>query len=188
MGTDKNFIKPFGANGPSLLENACALMAGITEVWHVACAKNQNLSSLPCLSDRVENLGPVAGIHRGLEHAREHGYDAVLVLASDMPFVTAEMLRLLVHKHAGADPRPLLTVYRNRRNNKLEMLASLFATGCLPWFEDAIAARQPRLWDLVPLDRHLQIPFGSDLEANFLNCNCPGDLERLKAIQDSLQK
>lgn len=176
MGQDKALSR--FENGHTLLDIACEKIAKLTPVWHVSCAKNKNRPGYPCLEDDVENFGPIAGIVKGLEHARDNGFSSTLVLACDLPLIRKDLLLILMLRHKVAKQRPLLTVYQNPHNRVLEMLAAVYDVASLPLFYDAIKGRQRKLNIVIPGKFQFHIPWLPADEACFLNCNRPKDMER----------
>ncbi len=72
------------------------------------------------VGDRFPGLGPLAGLHAGLEAAQT---ELAVCVAVDLPFVDPEVLRFLLHCAQGFDavvpvvcgrPQPLCAVYRRR--------------------------------------------------------------------------
>jgi molybdopterin-guanine dinucleotide biosynthesis protein A len=119
MGADKAFLE---FDGRTLLERALTLMATVCDrVWIVGDpAKFANYEAESVIADIFPGCGPLAGIHTALVHS---SCELNLMLAVDMPFVTAELLLFLfaaAENNAGlvTVPRvsdglqPLCAVYR----------------------------------------------------------------------------
>jgi molybdenum cofactor guanylyltransferase len=94
------------------------------------------------VADVFEGAGPLAGLHAGLAAA---GHDAVLTVATDMPFVDHRLVQVMVDAcpavdaviprvrgqgYAEPQPEPLHAVYRKR---------------CLPVIEAALRAGRRRM-------------------------------------------
>jgi molybdopterin-guanine dinucleotide biosynthesis protein A len=92
---------------------------------------------LPVRTDVLADGGPVAGIHAALLHAAQSGCDGVLVLACDMPFPSAPLLRALAqHAHAH-DVDAVLPASDSRRG--MEPLCAWYSTRCIVPIERAVA-------------------------------------------------
>lgn len=176
MGTDKALLH--FSNGPTLLDIACAKISSLAPVWHVSCAFGNARPGYPSLEDSLENFGPLAGILKGLENAREHGCLTLLVLACDLPLMPASLLAALYETHISARADHLLTVYQNSASGVLEMQAAVYDIRALPFFQDAAKKNQRRLTAVIPAESRLIVPYSADLEPYFLNCNNPVDLEK----------
>lgn len=92
--------------------------------------------------DLADGLGPIGGIQAAL-HA--HPQCAWLVLACDLPFLTAATLD---HLLARRDPGRLATAYRSSRDGLPEPLCAIFEPACRTSIDQWIAAgkRCPREW------------------------------------------
>ena len=115
------------------------------------------------------DLGPLSGIAESLKQARI----PVLVLAVDMPHMTAEFLR----EHLGDDS--LGIVFRGEHG--FEPLAALYTPAMLPALETALAeqrlALQPLIAQLVALGLMRVIDMRLSDAKVFHNVNTPDDLE-----------
>ena len=126
--------------------------------------------------DEVEGIGPLAGVYSGLREAKG---DYAVVVACDMPFISAAAIELLFRRAEGHDaavPRhenglvePLHAVYR--REPMLEAVRQSIAAG-----EGRISDPLRRLRDVVyvPSEEILQVDDGRD---TFMNVNRAGDME-----------
>ena len=75
---------------------------------------------LPQIVDRTPGIGPIAGIAAAL---LEHPKAAWLVVACDLPFVTAATLQYLI---AHRDPLRMATAYRSTHDNLPEPLCAIW--------------------------------------------------------------
>jgi molybdenum cofactor guanylyltransferase len=126
--------------------------------------------------DEVEGIGPLAGVYSGLREAKG---DYAVVVACDMPFISAAAIELLFRRAEGHDaavPRhenglvePLHAVYR--REPMLEAVRESIAAG-----EGRISDPLRRLRDVVyvPSEEILQV---DDSRDTFMNVNRAGDIE-----------
>jgi molybdopterin-guanine dinucleotide biosynthesis protein A len=135
------------------------------------------------VGDVLPGRASLIGIHAALVHA---GTD-VVVVAWDMPFVSAGLLGALQHRLTGSigavipsgphGPEPACAAY--------SMLA-------LPHIERRVNARELKLADLVDaipdVDRMpaSEVARFGDPDVLFLNVNHPGDLSRAEAIASAL--
>lgn len=118
MGTDKAFVR---LNGRTLIEHALDLLRGVTANVRIVGAALKFQQFAPVVEDIFPGCGPLAGIHAAL---RSSASDLNLILAVDIPFVPADLLRYLLTQALGHDdaiaivPRtgevwqPLCAVYR----------------------------------------------------------------------------
>ena len=90
-------------------------------------------AALPQIVDRQPGIGPVAGITAAL---LEHPKAAWLVVACDLPFMTAQTLQHLV---AHRDPQRIATAYRSTHDSLPEPLCAIWEP----------AAREPLLAHLA---------------------------------------
>ena len=100
-------------------EKALAMLAGKALLSHVieriasqatAVVINANGDSerfaafgLTVIADRLTEIGtPLAGLHAALSFAREEGFDAVLTVPSDAPFLPRDLTPRLAEVHSAA--------------------------------------------------------------------------------------
>jgi molybdopterin-guanine dinucleotide biosynthesis protein A len=116
MGSDKAFVM---LDGRTLLERALELAPSVTKDVRVVGGAEKFAAFAPVVEDVFRECGPLGGIHAAL---RASAAELNLMLAVDVPFVPAELLRYLVARARGSDaiatvPRagawqPLCAVYR----------------------------------------------------------------------------
>jgi molybdopterin-guanine dinucleotide biosynthesis protein A len=127
---------------------------------------------LPVLLDRFADLGPLAGVERALEEAQS---PLVLVLAVDLPRVTAAFLRGLAARCrpcAGVVPRTALG---------LEPLAAFYPRSMRPIATTMLREGRPAMSEFVRRGREAGLldewPCPPEDAGNFVNWNGPEDLE-----------
>jgi molybdopterin-guanine dinucleotide biosynthesis protein A len=128
MQTDKGRLR-YGAQGREQREVAAALLAEVCQDVFVSCRAEQATelpSGLQPLPDTFLGLGPVGGI---LSAFQRDPNAAWLVLACDLPFLTATTLRELV---AGRQPSRLATAFRSPDNEFPEPLITIFEPRAYP--------------------------------------------------------
>jgi len=129
--------------------------------------------------------GPLAGIAGALRAAR---HDRVIVVATDMPFLNAELLRHLVALCDGAD-----VVVPVIRPGRPETLHAVYHRRCLPFVEDALAAGQYRVVAFFPRVRVREVP-GDDVRRfdpefrSFWNANTPQEWQEALRLAQELEE
>ena len=187
-GVNRRFGSPKGlarVGGVRIVDRVAAVLRAATpELLLVANAPDAAawLPGVPTIADAIPDGGGLSGVHAALRYGRR----PVLVVAWDMPFVSAPLLRELGRRCASEDadacfpesPSPV----------GLEPFCACFAPSCLPALEAALAAGQtggaqfarslPRAVWLRPRD---VAAFG-DPARLFLSVNTPADLARAEAM------
>ena len=114
MGRDKALLE---VDGQRLVDRAAALLAAVADP---VVEVGPGWSGLPAVREDPPGSGPLAAVSAGAVALRRMGHDgAVIVLAVDMPRVSAELLRLLATRdgpatavpRAGGHPQPLCARY-----------------------------------------------------------------------------
>ena len=95
--------------------------------------------------DHVPGLGPLSGIHAALTEARAN---TVLVLACDMPYVSAPLAAYLIECGQEAD------VVVPRVGNRYHPLCAVYARSCLEPVSTRLAERRLTIQDLLGDLRH----------------------------------
>jgi len=130
------------------------------------------------VADRVRGAGPLGGLDAALAACRR---DHVMIIAGDMPYVSAQLVAYLISVAEGADA----VVPRTERG--YHPLCAVYARGC----ERAVAARLASgafaMKDLLAdvrvraVDADELTMFG-DPDRLLANLNTPADLERIEAL------
>lgn len=127
MGTDKAALHFHGESqaqfGHRLLSGMCA------EVFLSVRAEQTEIpmyQSLPCIPDTCVNAGPLGGI---LSAMALYPDVAWLVIACDMPYLTAEMLEGLAAQRC---PEKLATCFRNPAVGLFEPLCAIYEPAAFP--------------------------------------------------------
>src|SRR4051812_25563620 len=121
-GADKAALAVGGAR---IIDRQLAALSGVAEDIRIVANDPARYAALGLrvIPDAIADVGPLGGIYSALLDAR---HDPVIVLACDLPFVTAALLeRLLIERGSGEEidavvPRsarglePLCAVYHRR--------------------------------------------------------------------------
>ena len=180
MGRDKAEIE---ISGESLLARAFGLVTGLVAPAWVCCAPGRARPGYPCLFDAHAGEGPARGVAAALEAARAHEADRVLVLACDLPRMTRELLIHLLDVPLRDDT--LATVYADPATGRAEMLVGVYAVAALPLLLSGLACGERSLFRLIPRERLARLPYPPGSAPQFLNCNTPDDLARVRGTEGS---
>lgn len=141
---------------------------------------------LPIRGDDVPGLGAIGGVRKALAWAREEKRAGALCIACDMPFVSADVLRLVLERAEGARADAVVPESGGRRG--VEPLCAWYSVGCIPAVDGLIAsgtgAAMGALLDRVRVER---VPLAEvarigDPEVLFLNVNTAEDHWRAHLI------
>jgi molybdopterin-guanine dinucleotide biosynthesis protein A len=176
-GRDKSTLI---VDGQSIRERQAAALA--TLGIPLVIVGQEHPGTIPAGATTIRDLepgrGPMAGLWTALALSRT---ERVLVLAADMPFVTAAFLRYLTGRGERAD------VAVPRTAHGLEPLFATYSRACAPLIEDSLHRGQLSLHrfiattrdalQLVEIDEAAWSPFDPDRRL-FLNINTPADYAR----------
>ena len=135
---------------------------------------------LPMRVDDVPDAGPLGGILTSLRWAAERGRSGALVVACDMPWVSAGVLRMIARRAAVTDADAVVPESGGRRG--LEPLCAWYSVRCLPHVERMIAEGEKRVHrlliggvraDVIPL---AEVRQAGEPERIFFNVNTVDDL------------
>lgn len=122
MGRDKALLE---RDGESQLQHAFSLLQAVTENQFVSARKDQaddpERQRFPQITDKYEDIGPVAGILSALEAAPDVDW---LVLACDLPNLDRSTLQHLIDARSAAHP---FTAYRSSYDDLPEPLCAIYA-------------------------------------------------------------
>jgi molybdopterin-guanine dinucleotide biosynthesis protein A len=134
MGQDKAWIE---LDGEPLVKRVADVLAEVAdEVLIVANDPKYERLGLRVVRDRWPNGGALGGIATGVGAAT---HDTVLVAACDMPFLSADVWRLLLGHAGEAD------VVIPKVGGEFETLHALYAKACVPHMARAIAENRLRV-------------------------------------------
>lgn len=128
--------------------------------------------------DVFPGLGPVAGIHSALYHAR---FDAVFVMGCDMPFMNMDLVEYLLTQLEGYDG------VVPQIGGKLQPLSAIYSKKCLPVLTDCLQHDRLKLvrvfeeLNAKTIPEHELFQFGNIHEI-FMNVNDPDALVLARKI------
>jgi len=172
MGTDKAFVV---LQGRKLVERALALARSVTSTVSIVGDASKFACFGPVVEDIFPGCGPLGGIHAALRRSET---DLNLILAVDVPFVSAALLRYLVRR-AGESPAALVTVPRT--GQRWQPLCAVYRRKFGELAEPSLRAGRYKIDALFDRKR-TQVITGEELLAAgfsadlFTNVNTPGDL------------
>lgn len=173
--------------GVPLIERVVAALQEVTDAQVIVANEPAAYEplGLPVVRDVLERGAALAGIHAALLEARQHAYDGALVVACDMPFPSAALLRTLARNAArsGAD----VAAPESGGPRGIEPLFAYYSVRCVEPIERAVERGDLRViafHDEVVVER---MPFTDvarygDPDTLFMNVNTPEERERAEAI------
>lgn len=135
MGNDKAFL-PFGEQ--TFLEKILEQCQDFSQIYLSVAPRNfLPETPYPLVVDEREDYGPLEGIYQILRASKE---EYVLILATDMPFITRELLIALAEKLLGKEDCLVL-----RKQGRPEPLCSVYSRKILPVLEQMRLHEEHRL-------------------------------------------
>lgn len=133
---------------------------------------------LPMVGDVFPDGGSLGGIYSGLLAAAG---DAAFTVACDMPFLRADVVRLVVERAGDGD------VVIPRVGDQLETLHASYAKRCLPHMEERLRAGRLKIVGFFDAVRVVEIPEATvrrlaDPTVVFMNVNTPDELAQAREI------
>lgn len=130
------------------------------------------------ISDLIPDSGSLGGIYTGLSAA---SYPTCFFVACDMPFLNADLIKLLVREAEGWD------VVVPRVGGELQPLHAVYAKSCLPLMKEAIDTGVLKITRFFPKAKVNIIEESILREVDphllgFVNVNTPPELEQAEAI------
>jgi molybdenum cofactor guanylyltransferase len=174
-GRDKGSLR---VGGRTILEQQLEVLSRLTnEILLIGRVGDDIGAGIRCVPDRVPQSGPLGGLDTALAAARD---DRVIVVACDMPFLTAEFLENLVALSHSVDA----VVPRTERG--YHPLCAVYGRSCHPAVIRRLAERRLKMLDLLEdlkvhvVDRENVALFGG--ERLLANVNTPDELRDLEAF------
>jgi molybdopterin-guanine dinucleotide biosynthesis protein A len=173
MGRDKAFVE---FEGQTLLNWALNVARSVTPDLRIVGDREKFAAYAPVFEDIFRDRGPLGGIHAALRVSQT---DLNLMLAVDMPFVSAPFLRYLI-RQARTDPEA--TVVVPRTSGRWQPLCATYRREFADAAETALLAGQNKI-DLLFAATETRVIEQEELEGNgfspdlFRNLNTPEALE-----------
>jgi len=161
----------------SLAQRAVTLLRTVVEDVVVVSARPLSSPPAPVVADRVEGAGPLGGLDAALRHARDRGYEGVLLVACDLPLLTTALLRSVASglgSHPAAAPA--------RRGGGVEPLCAAYRVDALAAVERRLELEDRSLHALFrDVGGHVLPGAAEGGDDPFLNVNTMDELERAEA-------
>lgn len=178
-GRDKSRLR---VGGRSILEHQTAELAKLTDdVMLIVGTRDETTTRVPAplrvVVDRVPDCGPLGGLDAALAAARD---EALVVVACDMPFVTAGLFEHLLAFIDEADA----VVPRSERG--YHPLCAAYTRACQPAIASHLAMRRLRMIDFLE-DVRVRVVGGAELDALgdrhrlLANVNTPAEYDAIAA-------
>lgn len=180
MGHDKAQIR---WREGTLLSHAADIMNEAAGKVFVVGSVNLPHSPAPVLADEIAERGPLAGIHTALSATAT---DWNLMLAVDLPLVSAPLLRLIANECSGADEPVVIP----RVHGKLQTLCAAYHRRLLPPCEAALRDGESSIVKFLS-GLSLRVIEEAELADRgfppemFLNVNTPEDIIRARSMTES---
>ena len=131
----------------------------------------------------AKGIGPIAGIYTGLKYSKN---DLSLVIASDMPFISLKLLKLLI-KEAQQEPASDAIILKNIKG--IEALCGIYSKKCIKIIEEGILKGVYKISDIL---KGLKVRWIEPEKLNeekidiynFFNINSQKDVEEFVKIRD----
>lgn len=138
MGTDKASLR---LGGETLLARTIHVVSQVSgDVLVIGRAQGNDTSSARYIADDIPDSGPLSGILTGLRQAK---YPYAAVVACDMPFLNANVLRLLTEAAEGYD------VAVPRLDGRVHPTLAVYGRSCIRVIERQIAREDLALSTLL---------------------------------------
>lgn len=175
MGCDKSLL-PFA--GARFIELIYQRMADLFEEVIVVTNSPGLYGDLPCrmVPDLYPEKGSLVGVHSGLFHSNN---DKAFVVACDMPFLSAEVIRRLCAQRDQGD----VIVLCGERG--AEPLHALYDRRCIPAIEELIEKSEKKIDGFYPGMRVHEVPITAFADCDpkglsFRNINTPQEYFALR--------
>ncbi len=122
------------------------------------------------LTDAEQEAGPLAGLLTLMRHAKQDGYDAVIALACDLPYLSVELLSKLVLVQSEAQ------VVCPKSGSKFEPLFARYRISSLELCEQALFAQKLGLQPLIRQLGSFELELQDEERSLLIDWDSPEDL------------
>lgn len=165
--------------GRSILDRIiCCLESQVTDLAINANGEVQRFAhaGIPVISDLITAVQtPLGGLHAALHYADDHGYEAVLTVPSDAPFLPVDLVQRLL----AADKPAAIAASAGQQH----YLTGLWSSALLTSLARAVEMpRTPRLQDWVRMCEASVVEWPAEPYDPFFNVNTPEELAEAERI------
>ena len=132
LGQDKRRLKLWGTAGPTLLEHTVEILVRLCADVIVVLNDPEEWRDLPArlVTDTYPDSGSLGGIYSGLVAATNN---YALVVASDMPFLSADLIRAMLMHSRNYDVLIPRSLHSGTTRNALDVepLHAIYSKSCL---------------------------------------------------------
>lgn len=143
MGTNKALL---AIKGQPLIARVASVLSSSHHLGEVLLITNtpsdHAFLQMPMYEDVQKGLGPLGGIHTALHYAT---CSRVLIVACDLPFITAELVNYLCANCRSGE------IFALESTRRIEPLCAVYAKSCLPVIERQIREGRYKVLDLYSL-------------------------------------
>ncbi|GAB4448195.1 MAG: molybdenum cofactor guanylyltransferase [Bacteroidia bacterium] len=129
---------------------------------------------LPIVKDKEKNIGPLGGILSALEYSDEKKN---LIIASDLPFMSSDVIEILVEHQNEAD-----IVLPVTNTNNIQPLCAIYSKDIIPNIYRQIQKGDFKLQNLLPLCNTKYIYLPDKYDIAFTNINTFDDLLKIDKL------
>lgn len=179
--TLKGFLK---IDGVTIIEKNIHLLKSFCNEIIISTNKPELYCSikLNMYGDIFPLQGPMSGIYSLLINAK---YDNLLIIACDMPFVSSEVIALIIKKHLEVFDREDYYATIPIFNNKLQPLCGIYNRKILPLLEDHLVKGKNSIYLFlkeinVNIINEYEIKKIDHYGQSFVNINTISDYEMIK--------
>ncbi len=183
MGTDKAFLT---VGRDAMIERAAIEMSKIFKEILLSGGDEETGTrlGLKVIPDLIKGGGPLSGIHATLLRSRSQ---KCLVVPCDMPFLSADLARIMVERSEGYD------VAVPQHGDYLQPLFAVYSKSCIHAIEEALNNDRHKVVDFYP---RVRVNYVSetilkavvDIDTVFFNVNTPLDLEKARMMEKKKNK
>lgn len=168
MGQDKGLLK---FEGKCFVKYSLDAIEGLCGK-PIIVSSNAEYDQFNCLrlEDEVVDLGPLAGIQKGL---RNSNYDQSVVLSSDIPKIKSSIISRLLEESHDTD------ICVAKCGDKVHPLIGVYSKHILPELDHFLSSGGRSVMEFIARFEIKIVEFDLDLENSFLNVNTKEEFENL---------
>lgn len=185
-GQDKSALV---VGGQTILERQLSVLSEVSDDILLVGSHRPAPAGARHIADRVPDSGPLGGLDAALSACRS---ETLIVVACDMPFISAAFLR---HLAALAADRPEVQAVVPSTKRGYHPLCAVYTRACAPIVAGHLAGRRLKLVELLDvlnqsgrgrllLVTEADLGVFGDPDRLLANVNTPAEYEELEALHD----
>ena len=174
MGGQDKFLLPLA--GKSILDHIIERLRPQVDELILNANSEHILTDIKVIPDLYEPVGPMAGLYTALSYAKDNGFEKVVTVASDTPFIPDDFSKRLLEKAQNK-------IVVAKSNDRIHPVLALWDVSLLDELTEALNDDQRKMMSWISRFEVAEVCWNNSPDP-FFNINTPEDLKEAENLSD----